>query len=176
LSHVPRLAPLEQVLADRGEWSDEIVHRFIEDFGHQAGPAGISFSQAEEVFLETKRWLWFCAYRKTEFDQGRVAFAHLPLASEAMVIDLMWHTFLLFTKDYSDFCHRHFGFLIHHYPMSRAQKQAAADAQAQDPSGYRAQRMAELRPVYEYIHDVLGRDVLVRWLDEFPKKYASFGI
>ncbi len=155
-----------QVLADRGEWSDEVIHRFVDDFG-------VDFAEVEEIFLETKRWLWLCAFRRFEFEQGKGAFSQSPLASEALVIDLMWHTFLLFTKDYSDFCQRHFGFFIHHYPMSREQKRLATEEQERDPSAFRIKRMSELRPVYEYIHDVLGRETLIRWIDEFPKKYAS---
>lgn len=170
MSGAPRLASLEQVLADEGEWSDEVIHRFVDDFRAK----GVTLSQAEEVFRETKRWLWLCAYRKEQFEQGKISFSQIPLASEALVIDLMWHTFLLFTKDYSDFCQRNFGFFIHHYPMSREQKRIAAQEQLKDPLAFRAKRMAELRPVYEYIHDVLGRETLVRWLDEFPKKYVSF--
>lgn len=31
-------------------------------------------------------------------------------------IDEIWHTFILHTKDYSDFCNTHFGTFIHHAP------------------------------------------------------------
>lgn len=36
--------------------------------------------------------------------------------SEMREIDDMWHTFLLFTKDYADFCEKYFGEFIHHFP------------------------------------------------------------
>lgn len=32
------------------------------------------------------------------------------------MLDEMWHTFILFTKDYGDFCHEMFGHFIHHLP------------------------------------------------------------
>jgi hypothetical protein len=32
-------------------------------------------------------------------------------------IDSMWHTFLLFTKDYSEFCNRYLGRFINHEPF-----------------------------------------------------------
>lgn len=147
-----------------------MIDRFVED--HRA--TGVTLSEASEIFRETKRWLWLCAYRKFEFEQGRCSFSQIPLASEALVIDLMWHTFLLFTKDYADFCQRHFGFFIHHYPMSREQRRSAEDARARDAQDFREMRITELRPVYELIHDILGRETLVRWLDEYPKKFTSF--
>jgi hypothetical protein len=164
------MSPLDQVLMDQGEWSEEIIHRFVED--HRS--AGISIEDAEEIFLETKRWLWLCAYRAIEVERGRhFPFAQIPLASEAQVIDQMWHTFLLFTKEYFEFCDRHFGFFIHHLPTTRAQKRRVEEARKRDPEGFRTEKMLELRPVYEFIHDVLGPDTLVRWMEEFPNKYAS---
>lgn len=32
-------------------------------------------------------------------------------------IDDLWHTFLLFTKDYNEFCTTMFGYFIHHNPL-----------------------------------------------------------
>jgi hypothetical protein len=31
-------------------------------------------------------------------------------------VDLAWHEFILFTKQYADFCSKHFNCFIHHYP------------------------------------------------------------
>ena len=45
-------------------------------------------------------------------------FTHEPL----WVIDEMWHTFLLYSKDYYDFCHQYLGRMIHHRPTPRAKK------------------------------------------------------
>lgn len=38
-----------------------------------------------------------------------------PLAPTALV-DIGWHTFLLHTRDYADFCHRVAGRFLHHVP------------------------------------------------------------
>jgi hypothetical protein len=163
------IASLSEVLADRPPGTDEILHRFIADFGKY----GLSPQDAEELFLETKRWLWLCAYRKAEFEKGRLESVHIPLASESNAIDLMWHTFLLFTKNYADFCDRHFGFFIHHYPTPQAEKLKASLAKKADPVAYRATRAEALKPAYRYIYDVLGRETLIRWMEDFPKRYRA---
>jgi hypothetical protein len=143
-----------------------VIARFCDDFG-------VSFKDAEEVYIETLRWLWLCAYRLSDYQQGKVDTPRMPLASQAQVIDLMWHTFLLFSKDYSEFCETHFGFLLHHFPLSRADKAQLAEELATDPEAFREKRVAQLEPVYSYIYDVLGPEVLVRWMEEFPERYSN---
>lgn len=47
-------------------------------------------------------------------------------------VDNLWHTFLLFTKEYADFCKKHAGRFIHHVPqphMSRTPEKAEIIAQ-----------------------------------------------
>jgi hypothetical protein len=41
-------------------------------------------------------------------------------------VDDAWHTFILFTRDYADYCDRRFGRFIHHEPT-----------EAKDPDAYR---------------------------------------
>lgn len=38
------------------------------------------------------------------------------------MVDEMWHTFLLFTEDYHEFCDFHFGFFVDHMPVSEVRK------------------------------------------------------
>lgn len=35
-------------------------------------------------------------------------------------VDTAWHNFILFTKDYSEFCHKNFGKFIHHIPNTKS--------------------------------------------------------
>src|SRR4051812_27533059 len=39
-------------------------------------------------------------------------------------VDKMWHTFILFTREYSAFCHSKFGRFIHHVPNVEKLKRA----------------------------------------------------
>jgi len=38
------------------------------------------------------------------------------MTPEIAQIDEMWHTFILFTRDYAAFCEGHFGCFLHHVP------------------------------------------------------------
>jgi hypothetical protein len=143
----------------------DVTARFAEDFH-------VSPADAEEIFTECKRWLWISAKRKVELERGIGESFIVPLFNEAFAIDLMWHTFLLFTEDYSEFCERHFGFFVHHYPRPRAERLAWAEKIRTDPEGARAERTASLEKVYSYLYDELGPEILVKWCEEFPARFA----
>ncbi len=145
------IRPLEDVL--RYE-NSEVVKRFGVDHG-------VSMEEAQDVFLETKRWLWLCASEP----------ARIPLLSEARVIDLMWHTFLLFTRDYAQFCERYFGAFIHHYPRTSVVKDAWEQQLAADPEGATRERRATLRKACETVCERLGPATLKKWCEDFPARF-----
>lgn len=142
------------------------MSRFAEDYG-------VSLADAEEIFLEMKRWLWICARRRQLVERGEAEFFPVPLFNEANAIDLMWHTFLLYTEDYANFCGMNFGFFVHHQPRSRAERAAWQSRIATDPEGAWAERRAGLRRVYEYLYDEIGPEKLVKWCEEFPVRFAA---
>ena len=146
------LLPLEEVLRYQ---NDEVVYRFSVDHD-------VALADAEEIFLETKRWLWLCAAEPT---------AKIPLLSEARAIDEMWHTFLLFTDDYARFCETHFGFFVHHFPRTRAEKESWEKEVAEDGDAALVKRRAHLRTAYEIICDRLGTATLKKWCEEFPARF-----
>ncbi len=86
---------------------------------------GISESEAEELFDDTKRFLYLCATVEG------------PLAPSER-IDEAWHHFILHTKDYDAFCRRYFGRFIHHVPHNRAERSK------KDASGFCRMRSAAL--------------------------------
>jgi hypothetical protein len=154
------IAPLEEVLSYQ---NPDVVARFAVDYG-------VAVAQAEEIFTELKRWLWLCAERKRELEAGADFFV-VPLFNEAYAIDLMWHTFLLFTEDYAAFCARYFGFFVHHRPRPESEREAWLAKVAADPEGARAERRASLRRVYEYLYERLGPAILKKWCEEFPRRF-----
>lgn len=60
-------------------------------------------SKAEAIFKDTLRFLYICG--TTDGGWG-----------PTQVIDAGWHEFLMFTRDYADFCQKYFGRFIHHNP------------------------------------------------------------
>lgn len=85
----------------------KVVDRYIKD-------SKVSPESAAETLLELKRWFTLCALHpeKTYATGGQV--------------DELWHTFILFTKDYARFCHDLTGGFIHHVP-----EVASGDIEAQ---------------------------------------------
>lgn len=142
----------------------DVVARFSVD--HE-----VAATDAEEIFTEIKRWLWLCAKRTIDERDGKKEVFVVPLFNEAYAIDLMWHTFLLFTEDYAKFCQDYFGFFVHHRPRPESEREAWLTKVAADPEGAKLERRANLRKVYEYIIRELGEETLRRWCEEFPKKY-----
>lgn len=59
--------------------------------------------KAEQLFDDTKRFLCLCATSK-------------EMISPNDVLDFGWHEFILFMRDYEDFCRKHFGRIIYHRP------------------------------------------------------------
>ena len=68
---------------------------------------GLDQQQARQLFEDTKRFLFLA---------GTVPGKWSPTKA----IDEGWHAFLLFTKDYAQFCQRFFGRFIHHEPHRMA--------------------------------------------------------
>jgi hypothetical protein len=142
-------ARLEDVLAYR---HPGVVRRYLKEHGG-------SREEAEEVFRETLKWLYLC-HRTAAVPAEGLACAITP---DLEKIDRMWHTFLLFTRDYAEFCDRHLGMFIHHLPES----EDAAEAEGEEAARSRLARQFGL------VYDVLGEETLDAWYDEC--RYAVAG-
>lgn len=103
-----RICTLEKVLAYK---NDDVIHKFLSLYK-------IPYAEAEDIFQETKRWLWMCAKLSSARQaKGPEKVPQAAIDRAMIVIDEMWHTFILFTPDYTGFCLNHFGFYIHHLPV-----------------------------------------------------------
>jgi hypothetical protein len=114
-----------------------------------------SREEAEEVFRETLKWLYLCGRALRE------GFA-CAMTPEIAQLDEMWHTFVLFTPDYADFCERYFGLFLHHVPND--------DEDEVSEGGDEAVR-GQLERQFGLVYDVLGEDTLRRWYEE--ERYAA---
>jgi hypothetical protein len=158
------IAPLERVLAYR---NPDVIDRFLDEFD-------LRRVEAEEIFREMLKWLWLCARRREDLARGRhVTLPRLLLLDDLYAVDQMWHSFLMFTDEYGHFCSTRFGFYVHHYPITRDERQAMLAHRERDPDGFKQERAAILRANYSYIYDELGPETLKRWCEEFPVKYAK---
>ncbi|MDP3561776.1 MAG: hypothetical protein Q8R83_06340 [Legionellaceae bacterium] len=81
-----------------------VVKRYAKTFNKD-----LEFSK--EVFNQLLKWFYI---------SRKCCIEKLParITSDINEIDNMWHTFLLFTKDYAAFCEYYFKDFIHHTPLS----------------------------------------------------------
>src|SRR5262249_2354038 len=138
-------ATLAEVLAYR---HPGVVRRYAREQHASRG-------EAEEGFQETARRLYLCGRGLCE----DFAFAMTP---EIAKLDEMWHTFLMFTRDYADFCERYFGVFLHHVPNEDEGEVREGGAEAV---------REQLERQFGLVYDVLGENTLKRWYEE--ERYAA---
>jgi hypothetical protein len=130
----------------------------------------ISRAEAEHIFKEMLKWLWLSAYSDTfEYQNVELNGIDEPLA----ILDEMWHTFILYTPDYHEFCRRYFGRYLHHMPTTKEQEIAFREKTRAMPPRDRIEWMKEQKSQkYEEIFDLLGKDTFVTWYILFPQYYS----
>lgn len=72
----------------------------------------------------------------------------------------MWHTFILFTKPYADFCEKYFGHFIHHFPTTEIEREQRLE-NFDDFLNKDSQRMLS------FVYDHLGEETLKTWFAEY---------
>ncbi|MCG8387801.1 MAG: hypothetical protein MJA30_19775 [Cytophagales bacterium] len=125
----------------------------------------VSYQEAEDIFKETKKWLWLASQSEVT---GTPVFIDKPL----MIIDEMWHTFILHTRSYYNFCLTHFQKLVHHNPTSPKEKEERRDEFLKNPTGAIKKHEEQLRTQYNLIYDNLGPETLLKWYDTMAQKYT----
>lgn len=136
--HHQATASLDEVLAYR---HPGVIRRYCKEYNAQQ-------QEAEEVFRETLKWLYLC-------NQAADGLG-CAITPELEKVDWMWHTFLLFTRDYAEFCERYFGTFIDHLPAEDE------EAEAEDEEALRSRLTRQFGLVY----DVLGEETLTAWYDQ----------
>lgn len=95
---MPNIPKLADLLAYQ---NDNVVQQYI--YHHSA----ISAEQGRQIFRDLLAWMWLSVVRK---QQGLPTHMFGPL----LPLDEMWHTFILNTHQYIQFCHDFFGEYFHH--------------------------------------------------------------
>lgn len=123
----------------------------------------IAEAEAELIFVELLKFFWISETSK----EHSVRTIDTPI----LILDEMWHTFVLFTREYAGFCDRYFGRFIHHVPTTETQK--LLERERSKDHGRRAQVMDEKRERYNLIYDLLGKETFQLWYFKFPDLYSS---
>lgn len=113
--------------------------------------------EAKKTFADLMRFFW--ASEKHEQDKTYKSQENLDfvfIMDEAMrPIDDIWHIFLLYTKDYMEFCEKYFGQYIHHLPDIVPDLEESHDKFEQN-----------LTKFINYNYELLGHDTMQRWFGE----------
>jgi len=109
---------------------------------------------AEEALTDLLKYFWLSQKHKQDCHNNphdeSLKFT-CSMHYEMKEMDDMWHTFLLFTKDYQDFCQIYFGEYLHHVPETN-NKLPELQRFEMDFRGY-----------LSYIYDHLGEETVKRW-------------
>lgn len=150
----PAVQPLTRVVAYK---NCEVVRRFREQYP-------VSEREGEEIFRETKKWLWLLSVASPP---GR-----LSVTDPILVLDEMWHAFLMYTRDYEDFCQRYFGRFLHHAPTTHAETARLQRRLASHPERVAKEWEESRRWQYQTIMEHLGEATLRKWYVSYPKQYS----
>lgn len=150
---------LEEVLAYN---NSDIPARFVKIYG-------VTTEEAQTLFDDVKRWLWLANEVAKEGKHNSVT-----IDQSIIAIDEMWHNFVLFTREYVEFCSRFFGRYMHHAPFAESEKKEMED-KFKDLGVEEKKRylMDQKRWQYEFIYDVLGEETFIRWYKTYPQQYSA---
>lgn len=138
--------------------NDYIIHEFL----RKNKNLQLSFNQAELVFEDLKRFLWLLAFfKEKEQINQRENLTDISISDSMIVIDEMWHEFILVTEHYTEFCQIYFNRYIHHPPQMSKHKR-----------NLKSMTMDQCNEIFiveliEVVFKYLGKDVAVRWFDTY---------
>ena len=148
-----RLCHLDEVLSYQ---NDKIPKKFINHFK-------ISFEESKDIFIELKKWLWLCALNYEDKLNNKPNTPHCITSIESTrIIDEMWHMFILFTKDYKEFCEQYFNCYIHHFPEVNLIDSKPIKISKND-----------VRKIIEYVYENLGEETAYKWYHVYQRKYNN---
>ena len=126
-----------------------VLHRYCLDYAFNK-------LKSEQAFEELLKFLWL--NQKHEAD--KLEFPDNPelkfVSGIHKEIDDMWHTFILFTQDYADFCQNYFGQFVHHKPTSEEERM---DVDECEPNFNR---------FLHYVRKHLGDNTAELWFSKHP--------
>ncbi|STX81338.1 Uncharacterized conserved protein [Legionella busanensis] len=127
--------------------NDKVTLRYCKDYPNTK-------MHSEEALKELMKFIWLCLKHNSDKEKN----PYNPLLNfsctihqEMADIDNIWHTFLLFTRDYQNFCDQYLrGNFFHHEPITSKIKLNKNYEQ-------------ELTLYLSYIYDNLGKSTLLKW-------------
>jgi hypothetical protein len=127
-----------------------VIERYERDFPNNA-------LNGEAAFTELMKYFWLANHHKIirnlDPDNEALNFS-CYLFPEMKEIDDIWHSFLLFTKDYMEFCDTYFGEFQHHTPIES------------DEIASNEEIETHLTRYLSFIYDTLGEQTVQLWFEK----------
>lgn len=114
--------------------------------------------EALDIFQETKKFLYL----------SQVHPVFIP--DDLLIIDEMWHNFILFTPAYHAFCQTHFQKYLHHLPTTKQEK---TRLRTDPPEGNKQAYLDRLEGLLAATYDHLGEDTVRKWFQLYPERYGK---
>jgi len=137
--------------------NENIISRFLDMFD-------VTEDEAKDLFTETRKFLFICQLKG------------VFIPDDLLIIDEMWHNFVLFTKDYQAFCDTHFGRYFHHLPASKKEKEEQRLKNERDPEIAKTEYLEKLEYIMNLTYDYLGEETVIKWFKTYPIKYSKENI
>ena len=126
----------------------------------------VDYHEANEIFEETKKWLWLAS---KGVESGNFS---IFIDKSLVIIDEMWHNFILHTKLYYRFCMSNFRRIIHHVPTSSREKKQFKKRLELNPEVERQFMTEATAKQLSIIYDELGPETVFKWYDTIASKYT----
>ena len=129
---------------------------------------GVSLKEAETIFKDMLRFLWL-SDRATHlrFNKKNSNVPRIYIFEPLVVIDEMWHMFILDTKRYTDFSMQYFGRYMHHdSPPVGASKVWVSKKESEAMNN-------ELMHMIQFSFEELGEKIAQRWFSHYHEVYSK---
>lgn len=155
---------LDEVMAYQNE---RVIGSFLKTFA-------MPVDEARDIFEQLKRMLWLT--NEMDYDGLHADEYAFSIDHSLQILDEMWHTFILCTKDYQAFCLDTFGYFLHHSPTVESDAEQAA-RKAEFAGLSEAQAIVKIadqkRWQYTYVFKKLGKDVFIKWYTGYHQTYTA---
>ena len=151
------IQPLSEILKFR---NSNITRRFSNMYPH------IEASEVTTIFEDMLRYLWLTANLEVERESNPET-PDVTIWGGMIIIDEMWHAFILYTQIYADFCDTYFGRFIHHPPpISKFTRKV-------EELGKETCNEILVDELITAVYERLGEEVALRWFDTYFEKYNN---
>lgn len=138
--------------------NEDVISRFMDMYAIDQG-------ETVELFQETKKFLFI----------SPIEGVFIP--DDLLILDEMWHNFILFTAVYHEFSHQFFDNKhLHHLPASKKEKEAHIHLMGEQPELAREEYLQKMQKLISITYDYLGEETVKKWFQEYPKKYSKENI